>query len=147
MYLEYHELLKKYKDAENDYYDALDKKTKLLYMVTPHGTEAKEIVSYLSNVSPDEKFNKYSREIDEIDLLINSKRNNKDALEYELKKKEYNLKNSKDVYDRIYVYCWLNRKKPSQIYRLIPCSRSSAYNYKDEIKEKLQELKEKMKKN
>lgn len=136
-YLEYHELLKKFKNAENDYYDALDKKTKLLYMVTPHGTEAKEIVSYLSNVSPDEKFNKYSREIDEIDLLINSKRNNKDALEYELKKKEVELRNSKNVYDKIYVLKWIEKKKPKHFYRLIGYSISRTYDFIVEMKQEL----------
>ena len=143
MYLEYHNLLKKFKKAEKKYYDALDEKSKLLYLVTPHGTEAKPVVNFLSNNSPDENFNKYAREIEEIDLLINSTRNNKDALEYELKKKEIDLKQSDDLYDRIYVYCWMKHKKPSQVYKLIPCSRSSAYNYKDEVKEELQKLREK----
>lgn len=143
MYLEYHNLLKKFKEAENNYYEALDKKAKLLYSVTPHGTEVKAIVNHINNTSPDSNFIHYTSEIEEVDRLINSTRNTRDMLEYELKKKELLLKNSNEPLDRIYYYCWLNYKKPSQIYRLIPCSRSSAYNYKDEIKEKIQELRQK----
>lgn len=145
-YLEYHELLKKYKKADKAFYDALDSRQKLLYLVSPHGVQPKEIVNYLSNPSPDAKFAHYSSEIDKIDKLVNSTRNTRDMLEYELKKKEIDLKQSDDPHDKIYVWCWLKHKKPSQVYKLIPCSRSSAYNYKDEIKEKLQELKEKNKK-
>jgi len=137
MYLEYHELLKKYKDAERNYYDALDRKTKLLYSVTPHGTEAKPIVNHLSNLVPDEQFNIYTREIQEVDLLINSTRKNRDELEYELKKKEKTLRESKNIYDRIYVYVWLEHKKIPRFYRLLGLSQRQTYNYKDEIEEKL----------
>jgi len=137
MYIEYHNLLKKYKNAESDYYDALDKKSKLLYIVTPHGTEAKPIVNHLTNLSPDEKFNRYTREIEEIDLLINSTRNNKDVLEYELKKKEIELRKSNEVHDRVYVFKWLEHKKVREFYKLINYSMPQTYRFIDEIKEKI----------
>jgi len=137
MYIEYHNLLKKYKKAEKKYYDALDEKSKLLYLVTPHGTEVKEIVNHLSNSSPDEKFNVYAREIEEVDLLINTTRNNKDVLEYELKKKERELRSSTEVHDRVYVFKWIERKKPNQFNRLIGYSISRTYDFIAEIKHKL----------
>lgn len=137
MYLEYHELLKKYKDAEKNYYNALDRKTKLLYSVTPHGTEAKPIINHLSNLSPDEQFNIYTREIQEVDLLINSTRNNKDALERELKRKEKDLRESKDIYDRIYVYVWLEHKKSKHFCKLINYSRRQTDRKIEEIENTL----------
>lgn len=137
MYIEYHNLLKKYKNAESDYYDALDKKSKLLYIVTPHGTEAKPIINHLTNLSPDEKFNRYTREIEEIDLLINSTRNNKDVLEYELKKKEIELRKSNEVHDRVYVFKWLEHKKVREFYKLINYSMPQTYRFIEEIKEKI----------
>ncbi len=146
LYLEYHELLKRYKDADRDFYEALDKRQKLLYMVSPHGVQPKEIVIHLSNLSGDSKFAHYASEIEDMDKLVNISRNTRDMLEYELKKKKLQLKESSNPCDKIYYYCWINGKKPTQVYRLIPCSRSSAYNYKSEVKEKIQELKEKMKK-
>lgn len=137
MYLEYHELLKKYKDAERNYYDALDKKTQLLYSVTPHGTKVKPIINHLSNLSPDEQFNIYTREIQEVDLLINSTRNNKDALERELKKKEKELRESQDIYDRIYVYVWLEHKKSKHFCKLINYSRRQTDRKIEEIENTL----------
>ena len=133
MYLEYHELKKKYNDAEKNYYDALDKKTKLLYSVTPHGTEVKEIVNHLSNMTPDEGFNLYTQEIQEVDLLINSTRNNRDALEHELKKKEIKLRESNDIYDKIYVYIWIEHKKSKNICQLIGYSRRQTDRKIEEI--------------
>lgn len=147
MYIEYHELLKKCKEAEKDFYNALDKRQNLLYLVSPHGVQPREIVSYLSNPTGDAKFLQYASEIEEMELLVNVTRNTRDRLEYDLEVLKLKLKESSNPCDRIYYYCWINGKKPSQVYRLIPCSRSSAYNYKDEVKGKLQELKEKMKKN
>lgn len=137
MYIEYHQLLKKYKDAENNYYSALDKKAKLLYSVTPHGTEVKEIVNHISNTSPDANFINYSSEIEEVDKLINSSRNTRDVLEYELNKKEKELKESSDVKDRIYYYKWIRRLSPYKFYKIIGYSIRQTYNFIKEIKENL----------
>ena len=102
LYLEYHELLKKYKNAEKIYYNALDKKSSLLYLVEPHAVQTKEIINSLSMTNPDEKIIMYVSQIEEVDKLINETRNNKDALNYELNKKEILLKNSQNIYDKIY---------------------------------------------
>lgn len=135
MYLEYHNLLKKFKEAENNYYDALDKKARLLYSVTPHGTEVKEIVNHITNTSPDSKFIYYASEIEEVDRLINSTRNTRDMLEYELKKKEREMRNGVDVYDRIYVFKWIEKRKPNQFNKLIGYSISRTYDFIAEMKE------------
>ena len=136
-YLEYHELLKKYKKADKAFYDALDSRQKLLYLVSPHGVQPKEIVNYLSNPSPDAKFAHYSSEIDEIDKLVNSTRNTRDMLEYELKKKEIELRKSNDIYDKIYVFKWIEKRKPKHFNRLIGYSISRTYDFIAEIKHKL----------
>lgn len=135
MYLEYHNLLKKFKEAENNYYEALDKKAKLLYSVTPHGTEVKAIVNHINNTSPDSNFIYYTSEIEEVDRLINSTRNTRDMLEYELKKKEIEMRNGVDVYDRIYVFKWIDKRKPNQFNKLIGYSISRTYDFIAEMKE------------
>ena len=137
MYLEYHNLLKKFKEAENNYYEALDKKAKLLYSVTPHGTEVKAIVNHINNTSPDSNFIYYTSEIEEVDRLINSTRNTRDMLEYELKKKENMLKESSDVKDKIYYYKWIKKMSPYKFYRLINYSIRQTYNFIGEIKESI----------
>lgn len=134
IYVEYHDLLKKYKQAEKSYYKALDKKSKLLYGVEPHATQFKEIMVDYSYNSPDEGFINYSSEIEEVNDLINETRNNKDVLEYELKKKEKELRYSHNIYDRIYVYQWLERKRVNYYYKLLNYSKRQIYRFIDEIK-------------
>ena len=86
MYLEYHELLKKLKNAERNYNEALEKKSQLILAVMPGAVKVKEVMT-ISNTSPDGKLIDYTSEIDEVDKLINQSRNTRDMLNYELKKK------------------------------------------------------------
>ena len=139
LYLEYHELLKKYKNAEKIYYNALDKKSSLLYLVEPHAIQAKEIINSLSMTNPDEKIIMYVSQIEEVDKLINESRNNKDALNYELNKKEILLKNSQNIYDNIYYFKYIRGKKVNEFYRLLNYSKRQVYNYIKEIKNNLYE--------
>lgn len=139
LYLEYHELLKKYKNAEKIYYTALDKKSSLLYLVEPHAIQAKEIINSLSMTNPDEKIIMYVSQIEEVDKLINESRNNKDALNYELNKKEILLKNSQNIYDKIYYFKYIRGKRVNEFYRLINYSKRQVYNYIKEIKNNLYE--------
>lgn len=137
LYLEYHELLKKYKNAEKIYYNALDKKSSLLYLVEPHAVQAKEIINSLSMTNPDEKIIMYVSQIEEIDKLINETRNNKDALNYELNKKEILLKNSQNIYDKIYYFKYIRGKRVNEFYRLINYSKRQIYRFIDEINKSL----------
>ena len=137
IYEEYHELLKKYKIAESSYFKALDKKSKLLYSIEPHSSQAKELIVDYSFDNPDTAIIDYTAEIDEINDLINTTRNNKDVLAYELRKKEKELRYSHDIYDRIYVYKWLERKRVREYYKLLAYSRRQIYRFIDEIKENL----------
>lgn len=146
LYVEYHDLLKKYKSAESSYYKALDKKSKLLYSVEPHATQIKELMVDYSYDNPDKAIIDYTVEIDSINELINTTRNNKDVLDYELRKKEKELRYSHNIYDRVYVYKWLERKRVREYYRLLNYSRRQIYRFIDEIKEKLYS-KEKMSQN
>ena len=137
MYLEYHELLKKLKDAEKTYYNALDKKSRLLYLVEPHAVQIKEVVNHLSNLNMDYNYIQYTSQIEEIDKLINETRNNKDVLNYELNKKEILLKNSQDIYDKIYYFKYIRGKRVNEFYRLINYSKRQIYRFIDEINKSL----------
>ena len=128
MYLEYHELLKRFKEADKQYCKALDEKAKLLYNVMPHSIEVKPIVNHISNNTPDYKIIEYTAEIDHVESLINSARNTRDCLRYELKKKELELKQSEDEKDNIYYYKWIKRMSPYKFYRTIGCSIRKIYN-------------------
>lgn len=139
MYLEYHELLKKYKEASRRYNEALEERSKLITNVLPKASQFKEVVTFGGNASPDTKLLAYSSEIDEVDKLINQSRNTRDMLNYELKKLENKMREHGDVYDRIYVYKWIDNRKPKHFNRLIGFSLSRTYDYIIEIKQNLYE--------
>lgn len=136
MYLEYHELLKKFKKAEKNYNEALEKKSELILSVMPGAVKPKEVIT-TSNTSPDANLIDYTSEIDEVDRLINQSRNTRDMLNYELKKKLIKMKEEGDVYDKIYIYRWIEHRSVYKFYRLVGYSVRQTYNYIEEMKEKL----------
>lgn len=136
MYLEYHELLKKFKKAERNYNEALEKKSELILSVMPGAIKAKEVMT-TSNTSPDTNLINYTSEIDEVDRLINQSRNTRDMLNYELKKKLIKMREEGDVYDKIYIYRWIEHRSVYKFYRLVGYSVRQTYNYIEEMKEKL----------
>lgn len=136
MYLEYHELLKKFKKAEKNYNEALEKKSELILSVMPGAIKPKEIIT-TSNTSPDANLIDYTSEIDEVDRLINQSRNTRDMLNYELKKKLIKMREEGDVYDKIYIYRWIEHRSVYKFYRLVGYSVRQTYNYIEEMKEKL----------
>lgn len=136
MYLEYHELLKKFKKAEKNYNEALEKKSELILSVMPGAVKPKEVIT-TSNTSPDVNLIDYTSEIDEVDRLINQSRNTRDMLNYELKKKLIKMREEGDVYDKIYIYRWIEHRSVYKFYRLVGYSVRQTYNYIEEMKEKL----------
>ena len=102
MYLEYHELLKKYKEACRNYNDALEKKSKLILAVIPGSSKIKQVMIDSSNTYSELNLLNYTSEMDEVDKLINQSRNTRDMLNYELKKLENKMRSIGDVYDKIY---------------------------------------------
>ena len=136
MYLEYHDLLKKFKKAEKNYNEALEKKSELILSVMPGAIKPKEIIA-TSNTSPDANLIDYTSEIDEVDRLINQSRNTRDMLNYELKKKLIKMREEGDIYDKIYIYRWIEHKSVYKFYRLVGYSRPQVYRFISEMKEKL----------
>lgn len=136
MYIEYNELLKQFKKAERNYNEALEKKSELLLSVLPGAVKPKEVMVTI-NISPDTNLINYTSEIDEVDKLINQSRNTQDMLNYELKKKLINMKEEGDVYDKIYIYRWIEHKSVYKFYRLVGYSRPQVYRFISEMKEKL----------
>ena len=137
MYIEYHELLKKCKEAEKNYNEALEKKSKLILAVLPGSSKPKEVMVSGGHASSDLKLIDYTSEIDQVDNLINQSRNTRDMLNYELKKKLIKMKEEGDVYDKIYIYRWIEHKSVYKFYRLVGYSRPQVYRFISEMKEKL----------
>lgn len=137
MYIEYNELLKKYKIAERNYNEALEEKSKLILAVLPKATQAKEIMVSGSHPSSDLKLLDYTSKIDEVDKLINQSRNTRDMLNYELKKKLIKMREEGDVYDKIYIYRWIEHKSVYKFHKLVGYSKTQVYDYISEMKKKL----------
>ncbi len=133
MYTEYNELLKQFKRAEKNYNEALEKRIELILSVMPGAIKAKEVIT-TNNTSPDTKLINYTSEIDEVDKLINQSRNTRDMLNYELKKKLIKMKEEGDVYDKIYIYRWIEHKSVYKFHRLLGYSVRQVYRYMDEMK-------------
>lgn len=136
MYIEYNELLKQFKRAEKNYNESLEKKSKLILSVMPGAVKLKEVMVTI-NTSPDTNLINYTSEIDEVDKLINQSRNTRDMLNYELKKKLIKMKEEGDVYDKIYIYRWIEHRSVYKFYRLVGYSRPQVYRFISEMKEKL----------
>lgn len=136
MYIEYNELLKQFKKAERNYNEALEKKSELILSVMPGAVKPKEVM-ITTNTSPDTNLINYTSEIDEVDRLINQSRNTRDMLNYELKKKLIKMKEEGDVYDKIYIYRWIEHRSVYKFYRLVGYSRPQVYRFISEMKENL----------
>ena len=134
MYLDYHELLKKYKEACRNYNEALEKKSKLILAVIPGSSKIKQVMVDSNTTYSELNLLNYTDEMDEVDKLINQSRNTKDMLNYELKKMENEMKSSNEILDRVYYYKWIEHKKPRQFNRLINYSIPQTYRFIDEIK-------------
>lgn len=137
MYLEYHELLKKYKEASRRYNEALEEKSKLILSVLPKASQFQDVVAFGGSVSSDVKLIDYTSKIDDVDKLINQSRNTRDMLNYELKKMANELQGSNDIKDKIYYYKWIRKMSPYKFHRTIGYSIRQIYNLIVEIKEKL----------
>ena len=144
MYLEYVELFFKKNRAEKDYNAAIDKKQKLLYTVTPHSVVPNDIVNHLSCSAPGSNFINYSDRVTEIDENIKNTRDIFDNRTYLLKIKEAELRESKDVLDRIYVYHWLDKKKVSKFYRLVGYTREYTYDVIEKMREEMNDIRKKV---
>jgi len=137
MYLEYHELLKKYKEASRRYNETLEKKSKLILAVIPGASKIKQVMVDGSNAYTDLNLINYTSEMEEVDNLINQSRNTRDMLNYELKKLESKMRSNGDVYDKIYCYRWIDHKSVYKFYRLTGYSIRQNYYFIDEMKKNM----------
>lgn len=134
LFIEHYKLNEEYKEAKKEFEKALAKKSQLLYSVVP---KSANFENELVKGSSSNKFLNYTIKMEEIEQEICIRKNLADVLKERLKNKTYELRDSKEILDRVYVYRILDRRKPDKFYKLIPCSRSSAYNYCKEIYKKL----------
>ena len=87
----------------------------------------------------------YVAELEIIDEKLEKEKKIKKEIESQLLEKEEELRNSKETFDKIYLYKYVDKLKYHQICRKIGYEKSSFYNFLEEITKKLNEIKRKEK--
>lgn len=135
VFVEYELLKRECKAAKRDYDKALEKKAEYYYSVLPGASDTSK--KLIKTECTNDKFLNYTIKIQEIDSEIEVRKNLYGNLSYRLKLKEIELRNSKELLDRIYVYRYLDRYKVNKIARIVEYSREQTYRKIREIDKKI----------
>lgn len=138
LFVEYHSLKKEVNKINDDLDDLLNKKARIFGMTQPQASDVTKEM-FPSAMSSNDKFLLYTIKTEEIDRQIINKKNELGIKKYHLKLKLMDLRESKDILDRIYVYKYVDKKKVGKFYRLMHYSRAQIYRKLDEIEEKLKD--------
>lgn len=132
LFIEYELLKRECKSAKKEYDKALEKKAEYYYSVLPGASDtSKELIK---TECTNDKFLNYTIRIQEIDSEIDVRKNLYGNLSYRLKLKEIELRNSKELLDRIYTYRYLDKLKVKVIGIKIRYGKSQIYDYITKIK-------------
>lgn len=135
LFVEYELLKRECKAAKRDYDKALEKKAEYYYSVLPGASDtSKELIK---TECTNDKFLNYTIKIQEIDSEIEVRKNLYGNLSYRLKLKEIELRNSKELLDRIYLLIYEDKVKIKNIARRLGYSYQRIYQLKDEINIKI----------
>lgn len=132
LFIEYELLKRECKSAKREYDKSLEKKAEYYYSVLPGASDtSKELIK---TECTNDKFLNYTIRIQEIDSEIDVRKNLYGNLSYRLKLKEIELRNSKELLDRIYTYRYLDKLKVKVIGIKIRYGKSQTYDYITKIK-------------
>ena len=135
LFVEYELLKRECKAAKRDYDKALEKKAEYYYSVLPGASDtSKELIK---TECTNDKFLNYTIKIQEIDSEIEVRKNLYGNLSYRLKLKEIELRNSKELLDRIYLLIYEDKVKIKNIARRLGYSYQRIYQLKHEINNKI----------
>ena len=138
LFVEYHKLKNEVKRISNELDDLLDKKAECFRITQPKVNDpSKELVT--STFSNSDKFLVYVEKTAELDKEITAKNNELGIKRYKMKLKLAELRESKYILDRIYVYKYVDNLKVGRFYRLLDYSRKQVYRKLEEIHEKLKD--------
>jgi len=135
LYEEYYDLFKKYNNAKWHYEDKLRKKALLIIQTQPGAIDTTK--ENVKGGKITDKFELFVSQLEKLDPELQTARNERDLLAYLLKKKEKELRGSKDIIDRVYVLKYLDKRKARHISIIINYSLSRTYDLINEIEKKL----------
>lgn len=135
IFVEYHDLKEKYRNAKQDYENSLEEKVKLFYNTQPGSVQPKDIVHHISSTS--DKYVNYCADIEIVEYEVEKTRNILGVREYQLKLKEKELRESKDLNDQLYVMYFIENKKVKHIAKKVSYTREYTYDLIKKIKDLL----------
>lgn len=135
LFIEYEELKKKYLIAKGRYDNLLEKKAMLIIQTQPKAMDfSKEPTTGGKVIN---KFDEFVQRLEKLDPELQVARNERDLQEYLLKKKEIELKESKNILDQIYYSRFIKRYQIRPICIKFSYSRRQINRYLEEISKKI----------
>lgn len=142
VYKEYIEYKYKYYQAQRKLDNLLDEKEKLFNKTQPHTTDISS--ERIKGGSNNNKFDNYviEKERKKIDEKLRERKKTLIYREKLFRQKEQELLESKDIYDLIYRYRYIESYKVSKIARIIHYSTRQTSRYLSDIESEIKKLKE-----
>ena len=131
LFIEYEEIKSKYKRAKNKYDNLLEKKAMLIIQTQPKAMDFSKEPTTGGKVT--NKFDDFVQRLEKLDPELQTARNERDLQEYNLKKKEIELRDSKEILDQVYYFRFVRKYKIRPICIKVNYSRRQVYRYLEEI--------------
>ena len=138
IYEEYYKKYYDYRKNNKEKNDLENKKVQLIGLVDVKSSSTKN--GNYSNQKED-KFLFYTAELEETELKIYQKDKILEELKTQLKTKENELRESKDVLDKVYLYKYIDKLKYYQISKKIKYSKSRTYDFINEVDKNIEKIK------
>lgn len=137
MYLEYEECKNKYYNAQKEYDKILNKQEKLFSMTQPKSTDYSK--DRTTGGEPQNTFEEYmiQKEKEKIDEKLKEALSILKNRKMLFDMKEEDLRRSKDWYDIIYVYSYLEKMSSRKIERRVPFCKTDICNKLKEIRKNI----------
>lgn len=137
IYIIYEEYKNKYYETQKKYDDILNEKERLFMITQPSSSKFDK--ERVSGGATDNTFDRYLilKEEKKIEQRLKEVRSILDDRERLLKIKEQELKESTDIYDKIYKYRYIDKMKVYKICKLVGYSEAQVYRILDSIRKSL----------
>lgn len=138
LYVKYEEYKNKLHEAQDNFDKILSEKEILFAITQPKATDYSKDKT-MGGTPENNPFETYMIKMqdNQVDERLNAARTIINDRKFLLMSKEEELRNSKDWYDKIYVYKFIDKISVEKIKNLMPYCRSSIYEKINEIEKKL----------
>lgn len=138
LYVKYEEYKNKLHDSQDTFDSILSEKEELFSKTQPNATDYSKDKT-MNGTPKNNPFETYVIKMQDkqVDERLNEARTIIEDRKFLLNSKEEELRNSKDWYDKIYTYKFIDKMSVEKIKNIMPYCRSSIYDKINEIEKKL----------